>query len=227
MVNLPEHAALNQLPEGLDLGSETLVLADHQQPAALPGFGRELGGIPGVGRHRFVEHHVFAGFQRGERDRGVEVVWQRDGDDLDVVAAQHLAVIGEEIRNVIGGDRGTSPLRVCFDQRDDAGGGVLLEARDVVPADGSGAEDRDVKEGRLLHGGQLIRRRRPGDRVGSGGSERCGCCRAGALQGESCASVEGGPPCPPQHRSVYRIDGADGLPSRSFSEGWRSALQDE
>jgi len=32
--------------------------------------------------------------------------------------------------------------------------------------------------------------------------------------------MEGGPPCPP-----LRVTGGGGLPDRSFSKGWRSALQ--
>ena len=101
MVDLAKDAALHHLPESLDGGRETLALSDHQQPAAPPGFRRQPGGVKRIGRHRFVEHHVLPGLQRGQRDGSMQVVGQSNGDDVDVGAPQHLAVVGAKIRDVI------------------------------------------------------------------------------------------------------------------------------
>ena len=82
MIDLAEHAALDELPERLDGGRETLVLSDHEQPTAPPGLRHEPGGGPGIGGHGFVEHDMFSGLERGQRDGRMQMVGQCDRDDV-------------------------------------------------------------------------------------------------------------------------------------------------
>ena len=78
--------------------------------------------------------------ERGERDGRMQMVGQRDRDDVDVGAPQDLAVILIEIGD--GKMVGDLPAADGADlpQGDHARGRMLLKALNMVPADGAGAD---------------------------------------------------------------------------------------
>jgi len=166
VIDVAEHTGGDELLGRLHVGREPDVLSDHEQALALLRRGHELRGITGVGRHGLVEHHVLAGAQGGEGDLGMQVVGQRDRDDVDIGAAQQLPVIGDEFLDPepVGGL--ASACRRSLRECHDLGGRVLLERIDVIEADGPGADDGDVEGVFFGHGGNFVRR---GPRCGAAG----------------------------------------------------------
>ena len=69
-----------------------VVLADG--PDELPPFTDRVG-------QRLLDVNVFSGLGRVDRDQGVRVVGSADGHEVDIVAGQHLAVIGVGLNLVL------------------------------------------------------------------------------------------------------------------------------
>jgi hypothetical protein len=67
-----------------------------KQQAALLRLFDEFGRVLCAGGNRLVDHHVFAGLQRLDADRRVQVVGQRNRDNVDVFARQQLFVVGDK-----------------------------------------------------------------------------------------------------------------------------------
>src|SRR5690606_30195175 len=102
-------------------------------------------------RHGLVEHDVLAGFKCGESDGSMQVIGQRDGNDIDLGAGNDVAIVGgdegdvEHLRSIAraaGGGVGDGG---------EAHGRVLLEGAEVIETDGAGAEDGDVESSFFSH----------------------------------------------------------------------------
>ena len=70
---------------------------------------------------------MLAGFEGGESDGGMQVVGQRDGDNVDVGALQECFVIGDQFVDTKLVGRLATALRRDFRDGDDLGRWMLLE----------------------------------------------------------------------------------------------------
>jgi hypothetical protein len=140
------YSALDELFGGLHLRRHALVLAHHQEQPALLRFFDQLRRVRCAGGDRLVDHDVFARLQGFDTDRRVQVVRQRNGNDVDVLACQQLFVVGDKFGHVefIGGF--ASAFGRDFGQSDNFGGRMLLKRFDVVEAIGPAPITAALKE---------------------------------------------------------------------------------
>jgi hypothetical protein len=91
--------------------------------------------------HRLFTVHVFAGLQRGNRNRHVQVVVQADVHCLNVVSLQEFSKISIGMRDAVElGDPTGLPL-VSVGYGNDLGAAYLLVLLDVTLADLPDADD--------------------------------------------------------------------------------------
>ncbi len=155
MVDVPQASLRDDGPGGLRVRVEPEILPDHEEDPPLLGLRDKLGGVPGAGRHRLVQHHVLSRAERLKGDPRMEIVGEGDRHDVDVRAHKELPVVRHDLGDVepLGG---LAPaLGRHLGDRHDPRAGVLLEARKVVVADCAGSDDGDVEVGLAaidLHG---------------------------------------------------------------------------
>ena len=112
VVDIAQRAVVGQLLGPHVLGREAEVLAVHQDHAGPPAGLDHLVTLARVHRHRLFHQHMLAGGGCGERHLAVQVVGAGDGYGIDQAAGQHIAIVGEGVRNAEAAVEGPDVLRV-------------------------------------------------------------------------------------------------------------------
>ena len=117
-------------------------IAEHL--AGVAGGADDLLAFGGVAGHRFLDQDVLAGLEGGQRDRQVEVVGDGDADGVDVRLGQQLAVVADEVGDVVLLANLGAALGVETGEGHDLGAGFFRPGVGVVGADAA-ANDTDPK----------------------------------------------------------------------------------